>query len=632
MDVHPMMEVVKGAAFDILQAAGGCPASLRPGRWLDLYSGTGSVGIEALSWRCSEVHFVEMDPWVVSDVLRPNLEWTSFLMFLSYIQTVSKGSYNRLSETLQLMNCFCVGKDRPFDYISVTPPYTKVDYGVLMDQVSKSSVVGEDTFIVVEYLLRTDMLDSCGCLIKVLPMTICFSMGKLKRRIQPRDITINIGKDAPIPECPIPGERWKEIRHDNTVTWLAFWNDPMIPKEFKYVFLVASSSLKGQSDKEKYEKSRMLKDYIQGIRAAYTKDFSSKDITRRQIAVATYLIDKLALRAGNDKFDFLGKDSIRYQNEVEVELPVFKAIQQFRTGKSGGYDLFDKLDTNKLNAHLKELMPGLTVKVFRTYNASITLDEMLRDLWEKTGLKSGSRIGSWRIGENQFASVRQFGGCGLSGLADGFESGRYFLRAKDTDHHLVTMLARSGKCVDDVMVVVRGNWKFGKGKNRLDPVPKRKGEPGNNLKKVLVSADDAVLAQIKTVHQFFGHPNLQNQGRAAHILLRYEPTYSTFSAADNILIPKGEQSDNLREEVDEALNLAFEEADLNPSNSPSTSGRVDVSFEDIFTDLGDLPGAYPENMAGESLTQMARRKNAARMSARRKAETNQSEPPPVAVT
>ncbi|KAH7860063.1 hypothetical protein Vadar_008715 [Vaccinium darrowii] len=229
-------------------------------------------------------------------------------------------------------------------------------------------------------------------------------MGKLKRRIRPKDITINIGKDAPVPECPIPGERWKEIRHDNTVTWLAFWNDPINPKEFKYVFLAASSSMKGQSDKVKYEKARLLKDYIHGIRSVYTKDFTSKDVTKRQIAVATYLIDKLALRAGNEKdddeadtvgcctlkvenvepippntlkFDFLGKDSIRYQNEVEVEIPVFKAIQQFRTGKSGGDDLFDKLDTSILNAHLKELMPGLTAKVFRTYNASILLDEML---------------------------------------------------------------------------------------------------------------------------------------------------------------------------------------------------------------------------------------------------------------
>ncbi|KAK9091955.1 hypothetical protein Syun_026866 [Stephania yunnanensis] len=229
-------------------------------------------------------------------------------------------------------------------------------------------------------------------------------MGKLKRRIFPSDITINIGEGAPVPKCPIPGESWKEVKHDNTVTWLAFWNDPINPKEFKYVFLAASSSLKGQSDKEKYEKARLLKDYIHNIRANYTKDFTNKDVMKRQIAVATYLIDKLALRAGNEKdddeadtvgcctlkvenvslippnklqFDFLGKDSIRYFNTVDVELPVYKAIGQFRSGKKDGDDLFDKLDTSKLNAHLKELMPGLTAKVFRTYNASITLDDML---------------------------------------------------------------------------------------------------------------------------------------------------------------------------------------------------------------------------------------------------------------
>ncbi|XP_031114950.1 uncharacterized protein LOC116019024 [Ipomoea triloba] len=159
MDVRPMMEVVKGAAFGILQVAGGCPASLRPGRWLDLYSGTGSVGIEAISRGCSEVHFVEMDPWVVSDILRPNLEWTGFLD-ASVIHTV------RVENFLEQAEHF-VGKYGAFDYISVTPPYMEVDYGVLMNQVSKSSVVGEDTFIVVEYPLRTDMPDSCGGLLKI---------------------------------------------------------------------------------------------------------------------------------------------------------------------------------------------------------------------------------------------------------------------------------------------------------------------------------------------------------------------------------------------------------------------------------------------------------------------------------
>lgn len=33
------------------------------------------------------MHFVEMDPWVVSNVLKPNLEWTGFLD-VSYIHTI----------------------------------------------------------------------------------------------------------------------------------------------------------------------------------------------------------------------------------------------------------------------------------------------------------------------------------------------------------------------------------------------------------------------------------------------------------------------------------------------------------------------------------------------------------------
>ncbi|PNY13968.1 rRNA methyltransferase-like protein, partial [Trifolium pratense] len=133
MDVRPMMEVVKGAAFDILQAAGGSPATLRPGRWLDLYSGTGSVGIEALSRGCSEVHFVEMDPWVVSDVLRPNLEVTGFVDE-SVIHTVR-------------VEKFFERNSGAFDYISVTPPYEVVDYAVLMRLISESPFLGEDTFM-----------------------------------------------------------------------------------------------------------------------------------------------------------------------------------------------------------------------------------------------------------------------------------------------------------------------------------------------------------------------------------------------------------------------------------------------------------------------------------------------------
>ena len=50
--------------------------------------------------------------------------------------------------------------------------------------------------------------------------------------------------------------------------------------------------------------------------------------------------------------------------------------------KEPGDDLFDRLDTTKLNKHLQSLMEGLTAKVFRTYNASNCLQNQLI---EKTG-------------------------------------------------------------------------------------------------------------------------------------------------------------------------------------------------------------------------------------------------------
>lgn len=45
--------------------------------------------------------------------------------------------------------------------------------------------------------------------------------------------------------------------------------------------------------------------------------------------------------------------------------------------KSPGDELFETMGAQDLNTRLKELMDGLSVKVFRTFNASITLDKEL---------------------------------------------------------------------------------------------------------------------------------------------------------------------------------------------------------------------------------------------------------------
>jgi DNA topoisomerase-1 len=55
-------------------------------------------------------------------------------------------------------------------------------------------------------------------------------------------------------------------------------------------------------------------------------------------------------------FDFLGKDSIRYYNEVPVEKRVFKNLQLFLQGKSNGDDLFDRLNVSTYMLFIFELL------------------------------------------------------------------------------------------------------------------------------------------------------------------------------------------------------------------------------------------------------------------------------------
>ncbi|KAF7695826.1 DNA topoisomerase 1 isoform X2 [Silurus meridionalis] len=236
-------------------------------------------------------------------------------------------------------------------------------------------------------------------------------MGMLKRRIRPEDIIINCSKDSKHPKPP-PGTKWKEVRHDNKVTWLASWTEN-IQGSIKYIMLNPSSRIKGEKDWQKYETARRLKKCVEKIRAQYREDWKSKEMRIRQRAVALYFIDKLALRAGNEKeegesadtvgccslrvehinlhpemdgqefvveLDFLGKDSIRYYNKIPVEKRVFKNLQLFLENKQLEDDVFDRLNTSILNKHLQELMDGLTAKVFRTYNASITLQQQLDQL------------------------------------------------------------------------------------------------------------------------------------------------------------------------------------------------------------------------------------------------------------
>ena len=133
----------------------------------------------------------------------------------------------------------------------------------------------------------------------------------------------------------------------------------------------------------------------------------------RQLATAIWIIDKLALRVGNEKseeeadtvgccslrvehlsfedpytltMDFLAKDSMRYYQTIRLSKyeggkAVFKNLKMFCANKSPDEDVFNYLTTSTLNAKLTSYMPKLTAKVFRTFNASVTLEKQLKETY-----------------------------------------------------------------------------------------------------------------------------------------------------------------------------------------------------------------------------------------------------------
>lgn len=235
-------------------------------------------------------------------------------------------------------------------------------------------------------------------------------LGSIKRRIYPEDVTLNLGKDAPIPET-LKGHKWGKIIHDQSVEWLASWKDP-INNKMKYVWLASHSDLRMESDKQKFELARKLSQMIDKIRDENNKNMKSSDKTTKQLATALYFIDMLALRVGNEKgedqadtvgvtslrvehmyllddnsyrikLDFLGKDSIRYVNELNVDDIVYKNLQEFIKDKQKDDDLFDLINSTTLNKYLQTFFSELTAKVFRTYNASYLFQEEISNINRK---------------------------------------------------------------------------------------------------------------------------------------------------------------------------------------------------------------------------------------------------------
>lgn len=131
--MRPTKDLVREAIFDVLRGW------IEGKRVLDLFAGTGALGIEAASHGAQEVIFVESDRDAVNSI-RKNIE----SLDISDICTVRKGKAEKIIETLENEEFDLIIADPPYDY-----PGKKIAY--VLESIAGLKVAGDDGIIVIEH-------------------------------------------------------------------------------------------------------------------------------------------------------------------------------------------------------------------------------------------------------------------------------------------------------------------------------------------------------------------------------------------------------------------------------------------------------------------------------------------------
>ena len=236
--------------------------------------------------------------------------------------------------------------------------------------------------------------------------------GKWKPKVTSKDVTLNLGKEAKVPK----GD-WGKIVHDKESMWMASWTDYLTQKR-KYVWLADTAGIKQDRDKAKYDKAKMLAGEIETVKNKIVKDMGNKDAKVRRISTVCWLIYRTAMRVGDEKdpeeadtvgattlrkehvtltsdtikFDFLGKDSVRWQETVPAvgnDKQFHENLKELTLKIKGTDEIFGNLTSRDVNDYYKTVVNGLTAKVFRTFSASTVVSKYLN---ENGDIKNSSQM------------------------------------------------------------------------------------------------------------------------------------------------------------------------------------------------------------------------------------------------
>ena len=147
--IRPMRDFVRSALFNILADL------VIDARFLDLFCGTGSVGLEALSRGAWEAMFVDRSPGACS-IVRRNLDLLGFLDHGSVLQRDYAAGIDHLER-----------RGKRYDLIFVGPPYDKGLADFALRLMAEHAILGKDGLIIAEVRNKTHLESEYGPLERV---------------------------------------------------------------------------------------------------------------------------------------------------------------------------------------------------------------------------------------------------------------------------------------------------------------------------------------------------------------------------------------------------------------------------------------------------------------------------------
>jgi 16S rRNA (guanine966-N2)-methyltransferase len=143
LEIRPTADRLRETLFNVLSA--GNPSALAESTWLDLYAGTGAVGIEALSRGAQMVFFVESSK-AATELIAANLKSLGIADGFQIIKVEAVKALRQLE-----------AGGSGVDFVFLDPPYSmQEEYAKTLAALAQSKLLGERSLVIAEHEKRFD--------------------------------------------------------------------------------------------------------------------------------------------------------------------------------------------------------------------------------------------------------------------------------------------------------------------------------------------------------------------------------------------------------------------------------------------------------------------------------------------